>query len=106
MRWEKIRPYIMSGGVALILGQFLVLVDYHYRIKVAYDNTNAWYDTATQWQIASENWELNARKMIAVNYACITKLRSYQEFVTQLFDPRLQNEAPIKPLDLIEAPKK
>ena len=86
--------------------QLALLVDYHFRLVMANGNTTAWFDTATQWQITSESWELNTRKLATINYACTTKLHHYQELVTQMFDPRLQNEMPLKPLDLIEAPQK
>jgi hypothetical protein len=83
----------------------VVIVDYQLRLNMVRESVDNWFDTATQFQIRAEDWELSARRLATVNRSCAAKLHNYREFVSQIFDPRLQNDVPLKPLDLIEAPK-
>jgi len=106
MKWERIRPYVLGAATAVILGQGLLIVDFHLRLDMVRGSADAWYDTAGQLLLRAEEWEVSARRLAAINHTCTAKLHSYREFVSQIFDPRLHNEIPLKPLDLIEAPAK
>lgn len=105
MKWERIKTYLLPAAAAVILAQAVVIVDYHLRVSMIHENTTAWFDTSTQFQIRAEEWEVTARRLASINHSCAEKLHGYREFVSQIFDPRKQSETPLKPLDLIEAPK-
>jgi len=100
------KSWTLLVAAAVIFIQGAMIVDYHLRLDMVRGSADAWYDTAGQLLLRAEEWEVSARRLAAINHTCTAKLHSYREFVSQIFDPRLHNEIPLKPLDLIEAPAK